>query len=45
MTQPEALPDKSSLPALNAEELTHLYREMLLILNLRSTKLFVMLFI
>jgi len=31
MTQLQALPDKSSLPAPNAEELTHLYREMLLI--------------
>ena len=31
MTQSQALPDKSSLPDLNADELTVLYREMLLI--------------
>ena len=31
MSQNQTLPDKSSLPPVNAEELTHLYREMLLI--------------
>ena len=31
MSQNQSLPDKSSLPPVNAEELTHLYREMLLI--------------
>jgi pyruvate dehydrogenase E1 component alpha subunit len=31
MTQPQSLPEKSSLPDVNGEELTHLYREMVLI--------------